>query len=377
MFELSAMMIWVFWAAAFCLAYTFFGYPLLVALLGLVYDRRHRAADHLPSVSFIIAAHNEEKIIRRKIENSLELQYPRDKLEILVASDGSQDATHEIVRSFAAQGVRLLHSPERLGKHHVQMLARDSTGGEILVFTDSSVLLEPGALRQIVSNFADPSVGSVSSEDVVTTQSSKGRFGEGKYIELEMWLRRFESRIGSLVGLSGCFFAARRSVCEVWHPAQSSDFFVALHSVRQGMRAVVDPGARAYYGVVSTQRSELQRKVRTIVHGLDVFFSHLELLNPFRYPLFSWQLISHKLFRWLLPVFLLLLFISNIAIVGHGLFYQLTLVAQCALYALGALALFGGRANLSRPVKMAGFFVLGSMATLLAWSKFCMGEKFA
>jgi hypothetical protein len=365
----------IFWLAAGFLVYTFLGYPLLLRGASLLRKRPHRRAPNEPFVSVIIAAHNEGHAIGKKIQNCLALEYPRDKFEIIVASDGSTDNTVEIVRAFATQGVRPIDISERRGKTYAQLQARDMARGEILVFTDVGVELEPDGLRHVVSNFADSSVGCVSSEDRVVKQK-RGWMGEQSYVDLEMWIRRSESRIGSLVTASGSFFAARRGVCEVWDVEQTSDFFVPLNAVRQGLRAVVDPKSVGRYGLVRSEPDELKRKVRTIVNGLQVFFTHADLLNPFRYGLFSWQLISHKLCRWFIAPAILVLLISNCFLwTGSGL-YRMCLFLQCSLYGAGLLALTAHGFSEWKPIKLAGYFLLGNAATLMAWFYFLSGEKF-
>ncbi|MGB2889220.1 MAG: glycosyltransferase family 2 protein [Candidatus Acidiferrales bacterium] len=368
-------MVWVFWTAALFLIYTFAGYPIMLWVVSLYRNRPHRRATIEPTVSLIIAAYNEAPAISRKIVNCLELCYPDDKFEILVASDGSTDGTAEIVRSFANRGVKLIEIPVRRGKQYAQLLARDASHGGILVFTDVGAEMEPDALQKIVSNFADLSVGCVSSEDQVVKRNRTWR-GEQSYVHFEMWIRRLESRIGSLVTASGSFFAARSSVCDVWHIDQTSDFFVPLNAVSKGLRAVVDPESIGRYGLVRSDRDELQRKVRTIVNGLQVFFTHLHLLNPFRYGLFSWQLISHKLFRWLTPSAILLLLLSNLFLWATNGFYRVCLVLQVGVYGVGLLALAADRFSRWKPIKLAGYFLLGNTATLIAWFYFLSGEKF-
>lgn len=367
-------MLWVFWIAVVFLAYVFAGYPLLLAVVGGLRRRGVQRAPIEPLVSIIIPAHNEETTIGRKIENTLALEYPEEKREIIVASDGSSDGTAEVIRSYAARGVRLLEQRVRLGKHHVQMLARDMARGEILVFTDASVELEPQALRRIVSNFADPSVGCVSSEDAVA--GSQRWMGERFYVMLEMRLRRLEAAAGSLVGLSGSFFAARREVCRRWNPHQSSDFFLPLEAARLGMRTVVDPECRGHYGLVPSERAELQRKVRTIVHGIDVLFEHAGLLNPFRHGFFALQLISHKLFRWLVPFAAAALLLATVFLWDAGPFYQSALVLQAGLYGGGLLAITAKRVAEFKAFRLAGFFLMGNAATVMAWMYYFAGEKF-
>lgn len=364
----------VFWLAALFLIYTFAGYPLLLWVVSQIRDQSHRRVPIEPGVSLIIAAHNEASSISRKLLNCLELDYPKDKLEVLVASDGSDDGTVEIVRSFAGKGVQLIEIPNRRGKQYAQLQARDLACGEILVFTDVGVELDSDGIRQIVSNFADPSVGCVSSEDRVAQKRSG--MGEQLYVRFEMWMRRAESRIGSLVTASGSFFAARRTVCDIWHIDQTSDFFVPLNTVTAGLRAVVDPESIGRYGLVSSERDELKRKIRTIVNGLQVFFSHSRLLNPVRYGFFSWQLISHKLFRWMIPPAMLVLLISNCFLWSAGSFYRMSLALQAGVYAAGLLALSANRFSAWKPIKLAGYFLLANAATLMAWFYFLSGEKF-
>jgi glycosyltransferase involved in cell wall biosynthesis len=368
-------MAYLFWTSAAFLAYTFAGYPLALWFLSILRDRTHHRAPILPTVSLIIPIHNEAALVGSKIQNSLELDYPSDKLEIIVASDNSQDATPDIVRSYSTRGVKLVENQERLGKHHAQMVARDASHGEILVFTDVAVHLEPDAVRKIVANFADPKVGCVSSEDQVVAGKKSG-LGERSYIKFEMWLRRLESRVNSLVNVSGSFFAARRELCEKWHPRQSSDFFVALHGAAQGLRAVLDTECFGYYGLVPSEKAEFYRKVRTIVHGMDLLFSHVELLNPVKYGLFAWQLMSHKLFRWLIPFGVVALLVSNSFLWKAGEVYRIALLFQVIFYGLGLLALAVSGLSRFMALKVAAFFVMGNAATSVAWMKYISGEKY-
>lgn len=366
-------MVWLFWLPLLFLLYTFLGYPLLLWLLSIVRSQTHLRASIWPRVSLIIPAHNEASRLAEKIRNSLALSYPTECREIIVVSDGSIDATSEVVRSFADQGVKLAEVRERRGKHYAQMIARDCSTGDILVFTDVSVILEPSALERIVSNFADPSVGCVSSEDQVLKTGVKG---EGRYVKFEMWMRRLESRVGSLVSASGSFFAARRELCEVWHPEQSSDFFIPLHAAVRKLRTVVDPDCRGHYGLAQEEKVEFARKVRTIVHGLVAVSTHLHLLNPARHPLFAWQLTSHKICRWLSPAACMLLLSANLFLGKAGLFYALTLFLQLVLYVTGLAALGIAPLRRFRAFEITSFFLMVNAATLVAWVKFLGGERF-
>ena len=365
----------LFWLSLGFLAYTFVGYPVLLVLISRFRSRPHRRAQITPRVSIIIAAHNAEALIEEKIRNTLQLRYPEDKREVLVASDGSTDRTAELAAGFAPRGVRLVHIPERRGKHYAQRIAAGMSTGDVLVFTDVAVRLDPDAIEQIVSNFADPEVGCVSSEDRVSAPS-RSWMGEWRFLQFDAWLRRLESRVASLVGVSGSFFALRHEVCSRWHDDQSSDFFVALHAVAQGYRAVVDPRAVGHYELVRKDRAEFQRKVRTIVHGLDVFFSHLELLDPMRYGLFALELLSHKLFRWLVPFVVMGLLGFSVALWNAGVLYRASAVLLLSVGGLSLAASLLSRWGDLRALRLASFIVIGAGASLVAWAKFMSGETF-
>ncbi len=367
-------MIWLFWICAAFLAYTFLGYPVLVWIASAIRKLPVRRAVIVPRVSLIMSVYNERETITEKLKNTLALTYPRDKFQVIVCSDASTDGTDEIVASFAGSCIELIRVPERRGKNHALMIAREASTGEVLVFTDAGIQLAPDAIETIVANFADPNIGVVSSEDQIIGQGVGT--GEGAYIDFEMKLRRRESLLSSVVGASGSFFAARADVCRKWHPDQTSDFFVPLHAVEMGLRVVVDPLSIGYYSTTRSGKAEFQRKVRTIVNGLIVFFTHTALLNPLRYPIFSWQMVSHKLLRWLLPVGFLLLLLSNLFLWNSGWLYRFLVVGQLLAYTIGTAALIVERLIVYKPMRIASFFILGNLATLMAWVRFLRGEKF-
>jgi cellulose synthase/poly-beta-1,6-N-acetylglucosamine synthase-like glycosyltransferase len=367
-------MVWVFWISVACVFYTLVGYRALLWLISRFWRRRLRCAPVTPPLSVIIVGHNEGATIGDKIRNTLAFDYPPDKLEIIVGSDGSTDNTSQVVQSFAAAGVKLVESGERRGKHYVEMEAMQIARGEIAVFTDASVRAECGVLRKMVSHFADPAIGCVSSVDG-TLAAKRDWKAEHLYVSGEMELRRLETEVNSSVSLNGSLFAVRREICEGWHPEMSSDFFLALHAMERGYRSVIDPECFAWLGVVKSQKEELTRKIRTVVHGLVVFFSHLQLLNPFRYGLFSWQLISHKLFRWLLPFAFLAALMSSALLWNAGVFYKAILLAELAGISTALLSCFDGRLARSAVVRAAAFVAMGNIAALVAWWKFCRGEK--
>ena len=320
----------------------------------------------------IITAYNEEQRIREKLENSLALEYTKDKLQILVASDGSTDATNEIVHSYAGKGVELLKVVNRGGKENAQKEAVGYARGEVIVFSDVATILEPRGLQEIVANFADPSVGCVSSEDRLIGQDGKPG-GEGFYVRYEMWLRRLESEVNSLVGLSGSFFAARREVCQDFSGDVQSDFRTLLSSMKRGLRGVSDPLAIGSYLDIADEKREFDRKVRTVLRGLTVFFKHLEFLNIFTYGLFSYQFFCHKLLRWLVPFFLVAVLACNVVLAMTSLFYLALLIIQLAFY---GIAIYGWLTQSLRGVlKIPMFFLVVNGAIAVAWWQYATGKR--
>ncbi|MGQ0665548.1 MAG: glycosyltransferase family 2 protein [Nitrospiraceae bacterium] len=367
----------IFWAAAGFVIYAYVGYPTILFLLSMLGKLPVRRDDITPPVSFIITAHNEEKRIQQKIENSLEQDYPKDRLEIIVASDCSTDRTDEIAMSYGAQEVRLIRATERRGKEHAQKLAVDQASGGIIIFSDVATILSKDGIRNIVKNFHDPSVGCVSSIDQVINNDGKIS-GEGAYVRYEMFLRGLESRVNSVVGLSGSFFAARREVCRVWNEDLQSDFNTLLNSVDMGLRGVSDPDSIGYYRNVSDEREEYGRKLRTLVRGMNVLGRRLPLLNPFKYGMFSWQLFSHKVCRWMVPFAMISAVLSNAALISSSSLYGAVFIAQMVFYMSAFVGLqFRSQSRIcSRSLfRIPAFFLLSNLSILHAWFRFVSGEK--
>jgi glycosyltransferase involved in cell wall biosynthesis len=365
----------IFWTSVTLIIYAYAGYPLTLVAVSFFRSRRVEKADVSPSVTFIITAHNEEKRIADKLENSLKLVYPRSKLEILVASDCSSDKTDEIVKSYEGRGVQLVRASARKGKEAAQKLAVEVAQGEILVFSDVATILTEQAVTNIVKSFHDPTVGCVSSVDRFMDKDGK-LSGEGAYVRYEMWLRSLESRVHSLVGLSGSFFAARRAVCRDWSIDLQSDFNTLINSIKLGFRGVIDPLSVGYYQNISDERKEFERKIRTVVRGIAVLARSRSLLNPFRFGLFAWELFSHKLCRWLVPFALCLAFVSNVLLVRRAEWYVATLVLQATMYLTSFVWLLSNEAVRSNPfLKISSFFVLTNASIMIAWIRYFKGER--
>jgi glycosyltransferase involved in cell wall biosynthesis len=359
-----------FWGAVALVLYAYVGYPAILMLLALFKTRPVATTETTTaSVSFIITAHNEERRIREKLENTLAQDYPPSRLEIIVASDCSTDRTDAIVGAYADR-VRLVRALERRGKEAAQQLAVHAAAGDILVFSDVATALAPDGISSIVRSFADPTVGCVSSVDRFVDADGT-LSGEGAYVRYEMFLRALESRVNSLIGLSGSFFAARREVCREWATDRQSDFNTLLNAVALGQRGVLDTATAGYYRNIVDDRREFQRKVRTVVRGMAVLAANVQMLDPRRYGLFAWQLLSHKLCRWLVPLALLVAGVSNVLLTPRSRLYLITMLLQLGFYAAAA----GGRWTGMRSLRLPSFFVMANLAVLMAWIRYARGER--
>jgi len=368
------MLTMLFGGSLFLVFFAYLGYPLTLLLIAQVRRREVRKSPFFPSVTVIIAAYNEDKRIREKLENTLSLKYPRENLQILVASDGSTDATNGIVEAYAVKGVELLPVTRRGGKENAQKEAVRVARGEILVFSDVATRLDTDGLAQIVANFADPTVGCVSSVDRVLGKDGRTG-GEGAYVHYEMWLRSLESQVHSLVGLSGSFFAARSQVCRDFSVDMQSDFRTLLNTLRIGLRGVSDSSAVGYYQDVANGRREFDRKVRTVLRGLTVFFRHLEFLNPIRYGFFSYQYFCHKLLRWLVPLFLLFAFATNLALVPGSTGYSALLAGQVGFYTAAIWVWHRPSPPAYAVLKIPAYFVAVNAAIVAAWWRYFRGDR--
>lgn len=365
---------WMFWGSIVFIIYAYAGYLLALVVLSCFRNRPVLAGDIQPMVSFVITAYNEEARIREKIENSLQQQYPRERLDIVVASDCSSDRTEEIVRSYAASGVRLVRAQERRGKEAAQKLAVSQTSGEILVFSDVATTLPPYGIANIVKSFNDPTVGCVSSVDqFVDAQGNLS--GEGAYVKYEMLLRQLETKVNTLVGLSGSFFAARRTVCSPWADDLQSDFNTLLNSMKTGLRGVSDPRSVGYYKNLTDEKKEYQRKVRTVLRGIAVLMRSLPMLNPFRYGIFAWQLFSHKLCRWLVPFAMIGALVSNSVLAIDSVPYRVLLLAHVLFYMIAVAYAGCSWMPKSNVFRLPSFFVVVNLSILDAWMRYFRGDR--
>ncbi|HYO74957.1 MAG TPA: glycosyltransferase family 2 protein, partial [Thermoanaerobaculia bacterium] len=342
----------VFW---FCLAvcvYIYFGYPALLWVVSKFRSRPVAEADITPFVTFIIPAYNEQRNIAAKIENTLGLDYPADKLEVLVVSNGSVDRTDEIVRGYTDPRVQLIVMPQPGKMEALNEGVRRATG-EVLVFTDADFLLDHHTLREIGRKFADPEVGGVCgarNTSVVREGDATGE-GEGMYARWDKWQKVRESRIGSVFAADGLLYAIRRSLyVPITDPAQSDDMAISMRVVTQGYRLLYEPNATAYEKATVRASEEFVRKIRITNHSVSAL---LKLGAPlFTSGFYSVELLSHKLIRHFIAYFLIPLLIANIFLVRVSPFYVVALAGQLAIY---GLALIGAVVR-DKPIGRSRFF---------------------
>lgn len=341
----------LFWTCLSVVAWVYFGYPLALkcGLLGRPNrslcanpseGAAQRAGGSWPELSVIIPAHNEEAGIEAKLRNLLDSDYPRDKIETLVGSDGSSDRTQEIVERFREDAVGLLSFPQHRGKSAIQNGLVDIASGSILVFTDADCLLPRDALCRLIRHFVDSRVGLVTgSPQYRDANHTPTTANEGVYLLYETWLRNLESERGLLAMASGSFFAIRRSL---WHPLaanEGDDFALPLRVVRAGLLNVLETRACPTTELAHDDpRAILNLKVRIISKDCRALLDNSDLLNPFRYGVVAVGLWSHKLLRWLVPYFLVAMFASNLLLI-HQPSYWITLAIQIAFYAAAVLGI--------------------------------------
>ncbi len=373
------MISWAFWLMVGALVYVYAGFPLLVVVVGWLRHRRVRKQPMTPTISLIIAAYNEEHIIARRLENALDLDYPRQALEIIVASDGSDDATEAIVARYAERGVLLLTLPRR-GKIHALDRAALQATGEILVFSDANSIFDRRALRALTRNFADPKVGGVAGNTVyrILRGSESCSRGENLYWSYDKWLKQKQSLTGSIVSAHGGIYAIRRELYRpVADPAVTDDFALSTAVVEQGHRLVFEGDAVAYEIALPASDREFWRKVRLMTQGLRSIILRKRLLNPFRYGFYSLILFSHKVLRRLVPLFLLIFFATNVLLSRGGKFYFGAMVVQMLFYGLAGIGYVVRRTPLGhkRVFYIPSFYCMANAAALLAMVRLLCGQR--
>ena len=369
----------VFWLSAVTLFYTYVGYPLILLVMSCLRGRAILHVEWEPTVSVIITAYNEERNLAAKLKNTLGLDYSKEKLEVIVASDCSTDRTDEIARSFQLSGVRLYRQVKRLGKTAAQNVAVEQAHGEIILFSDATTLYRPDVLRVMMRNFADLTVGCVAGRLIYVDpgRSSVG-YGARSYWGYETFLKTHESRVSSLIGVSGCLYAVRRSTYVPLYNEACSDFLIATVMVEQGLRAVYEPNAVCFEETNRRADKEFNMRVRVITRTLFDLWQHLAIMNPLRSGFYAVQLLSHKVLRYLVPFFLISNLLASVVLALFSISYAAVLVAQAFFYLAAASAWAFERAgHRIRLLALPQYFVLVNLASLVAFYRFLHGERYS
>jgi len=358
-----------FWLSASALAYTHVGYPLLLRGLVAWRGRREAPAPPLvegdaPSVSLIVAAHDEEAVIERRVRNVFELEYPRERLEVVVASDGSTDRTVELAEHAGADLV--LDLPRR-GKVAALNTAVERARGEVLAFSDANATWEPDALRPLVERLRDPRVGYVCGQ--VRFETPEGDNQEGLYWRYEMWVRELESRLAGVTAGNGAINAVAREAFIPLPPERGQDISFPFLMVKRGWLAVYEPAARARERMAATIGDEFARKRRMMAGAWGTMLSG-GMLSPSGYgPLYALEIVSHRLLRYASPLLHLALLGANLALLGEGPVYALALALQIGLLVAAALGAQAG----ARPLRVARYYVAVTTASAAGLWDFARG----
>jgi len=351
--------------------YAYVAYPLVLWVIASTRPARARttAGTLWPSITITVPVYNAVSSIRATLERLIALNYPGDQLQLLVISDASTDGTDDEVRMFAGRGVELLRLPRRIGKTAAENAALAVARGEIIVNVDATILVPPNSLKSLVRVFDDPTIGVASGRDVsVGDTGHSGTGAESSYTGYEMWIRDLETRTGSIVGASGCFYGFRRSIHEEeLPPGLSWDFASPLVARKHGYRSVSVPTAICIVPRSTQIRTELRRKVRTMARGLSTLFYHRALMNPFRYGGFALMLISHKLFRWLPYLLAPIAYVALCLLAAESGTARVLLGILSAGLVAGIVGIQHRNSAPPRPIALAGFIVAAFSAGFLAW----------
>jgi biofilm PGA synthesis N-glycosyltransferase PgaC len=370
---------WVFWGSAILLAYVYFGYPLLAAVRAQFSRRPRLRAPIEPFVSIVVIANNEEERIGPRIDNLLALDYPAQRREIVIASDGSTDATVARARLYEERGVSVRSFASRRGKSAVLNMVVPGLRGEIVLFADARQRFDAGTLRALVENFADPAVGAVSGELVITTSDRTAAAGRGSafYWRYEKFIRSTEGRADSTIGATGAIYAIRRALFDpIPDDTILDDVLIPLRIVRKGYRVLFEPRARAYDSASDTAQHEFVRKARTIAGTFQLFSRELWLLNPRRNRLWL-ETMSHKALRLALPVLHATLFVASAALVPTSIwFYQAAFAAQVMFYGAAVIGYTQGcNPRRSFVVTVPCAICLLSWATVVGFVRFLTNRQ--
>lgn len=367
----------LFFISAFLVVLHYVLYPLGVMLWARLRPRPTRAGeDYFPSVTLVIAAYNEERVIAQKLENSLALDYPRDRFEIIVVSDGANDRTPEIVAQYADRGVVSLHRPERGGKTAALNRAVAAARGDILVFSDANNDFNPDAIRRLVRHFADASVGGVTGlKQIKPAADRHASAGDGLYWRYESAIKQAESDLGSITGADGEIFAMRKSLYRTIDPRViNDDAELTFSLVGQGYRVLYETAAQSFEYASISITDDFFVKVRMVAGGYQTVARHWRAFLPPR-TRFGAMFLVHKVLRWTMPIFLVLVFIAS-ALLAHTRFFAIVFALQCAFYALAFIGWhLHRRGTLPMWIYIPFYFTSMNVAAFLGLLRFLKGSQ--
>jgi cellulose synthase/poly-beta-1,6-N-acetylglucosamine synthase-like glycosyltransferase len=357
--------------------YAYVGYPLLLWALSRWRPRYHSVPSTEPALTIIIAAHNEAAGMKKKLEQTLMLEYPRDRIQIIVASDGSDDGTDEIVHEFASSGVELVAIKDRMGKTNAQNIAARHARNPILVFSDATTLYDPNALRYLAGAYLDASVGAASGRyDYYDPRAgSPSGLGSAAFWGLENWIKSMQFSISTLSGCSGCIYSVRRDLYTELSPDIISDLVQPLYVLLKGYRVAFEEKAQAWEEVTETARDEFRMRVRVATRGMKGLLSVSPLLMPWKYPWIVFQLWSHKIIRWCIPLFLLTFLAGSILLSSIPLF-GFALIVQGLFYGFSLASILVPAIRRSRPLSLPLYFCTINAAFLLGLFHVALGRQY-
>ena len=365
--------------------YAYLGYPVVLWFISLFKHGGNKylekppgqSGQYQPRVSLLISAYNEENVIEDKILNSLALNYPKDLLEIVVISDGSEDKTNQIVAGYAEKDV-ILRNYGRIGKTACLNKAVPLVEGDIIIFSDANTKYDRDAVRELVKHFSDAKIGFVTGHTkYFSERGSEDLHSIGAYSNIERITKKFESKIGSCVGADGAIFAIRKDLYQPLNDFDINDFVIPLNIIKQGFRGILEEKAFCIEKTAKELAEEFNRQARITNRTIRALFNNADMLNPFKYGIFSFELLSHKIFKFLMPFFMLALLLTNVIMIIHGTLYVLTLTGQLFLYFLAWMGYIGKYSKrLSRLVSASETFTIVNLAFLCGWIKYFKGETY-
>ncbi|MEZ5306516.1 MAG: glycosyltransferase family 2 protein [Pyrinomonadaceae bacterium] len=377
--DVEILAIGVFGLTSLLVFYTYVGYPILVFVVARLFPRTVERERYRPKVTVLITAYNEEAGIEKKILNTLRLDYPKDKLEILVASDASSDGTDDIVNGFASQGVKFFRQEGRKGKTWTQNEAVKLATGEIILFSDATTHYSPDVLENLLPSFSDDSVGCVAGR-LIYVANANGSISSGarKYWGYETFLRENESLACSLIGASGCLYAVRKEAYVPMYREACSDFLICSLLYENGLRSVFEPSAVCYEDTNEKSQEEIRMRIRVIAQTYSDLWKNRRLLNPLRTGFYGIQLISHKLLRYLVPIFLLFNFLSSLVLALTIPAFVVLAGVEIALLVAALIGLVLEKSEIKiKLFSLPMYFLLTNYTSMVGLLKFFSGENFA